>query len=366
MKRLNKPLDYAKVTIDTMTRKFDAAELPPKGGFHYHQGVFLSGIYSNYLLYRDEAWFQYMKDWVDSVMDKEGNIYVWERQHLDDIQAGNLLFPLYRRTGDKKYKRALDDLMDAIKVYPKNKEGGFWHLKRFRDQMWLDGLYMAGPFVCKYANAFEYHEYYDISVTQALLMQEKTKDSETGLWYHAYDCERKAEWADKETGRSPEFWGRSIGWVPIAVLEELDYIPKEHGKYNEMCSLVRDLLVSICNFQSEDGRWYQVVDKGGKEGNWLETSCSCLYVAALYKAIRKGILEDKYLEQADKGYNGVINSLSWDGEDIQIGNVCIGTGVGDYKHYCERPTSINDLHGVGAFLIMCGEAQRISDEKNIV
>ena len=64
------------------------------------------------------------------------------------------------------------------------------------------------------------------------------------------------------------------------------------------------------------------------------------------------------MSYARKGYEGVIRSLNWDGEDLLVGDVCIGTGVGDYKHYCDRPTSVNDLHGVGAFLIMCAETQK--------
>lgn len=360
MKSLNTPLDYAKAAIDTMMRKYAAADLPPKGHFHYHQGVFLSGVYSNYLLCKEEAYFRYIKDWVDAMMDEEGKLFECGEHHLDDIQPGNLIFPIYERCGDEKYKKALDYLMEQINTYPKNPEGGFWHMQMFPNQMWLDGLYMGGPFVCKYAKTFDKPEYYNISITQALLMQEKTRDEESGLWYHAYDYERKADWADKDTGRAPEFWGRSIGWVPVAVLEELEYIPSTHPKYSHMCELVKNLLIAICKQQSEEGRWYQVVNKGDVAGNWLENSCSCLYVAAISKAVRMGILDKSYLAAAKKGYEAVINSLTWDGEDIQIGNVCVGTGVGNYEYYCARPVSANDLHGVGAFLIMCGEVERIN------
>lgn len=38
------------------------------------------------------------------------------------------------------------------------------------------------------------------------------------------------------------------------------------------------------------------------EGNWLENSCSCLYVAAICKAVHKGLLPAGYLEHAKKGY----------------------------------------------------------------
>ena len=143
----------------------------------------------------------------------------------------------------------------------------------------------------------------------------------------------------------------------MAVLDDLYFLPKDHPGYEKLCALVKELLESVCKYQSEDGRWYQVVDKGGMEGNWLENSCSCLFVAAICKAVRKRILPEEYLEKARRGYEGVLRSLEWDGDDLLVGNVCIGTGVGDYRHYCERPVSVNDLHGVGAFLLMCAQAE---------
>jgi len=121
----------------------------------------------------------------------------------------------------------------------------------------------------------------------------------------------------------------------------------------------------LCRYQSEEGRWYQVVNKGDREENWLENSCSCLYVAAICKAVRTGLLEKEFLEQAWKGYEAVIRSLKWKDDNIQIGNVCIGTSVGDYQHYIDRPTSTNDLHGVGAFLLMCTEVQKSWQQKNL-
>lgn len=348
-------LDYAKAACDTMMRRFGAADLPPKGRFHYHQGVFLSGVYQTWQRCKDEKYFQYIKDWVDSIIDEQGEIHEYDAGQLDDIQPGILLYPLYERTGDERYKKALDTLLPIIKEFPRNKEGGFWHKQSCPHQMWLDGLYMGGPIAAEYAKRFDKKEYLDITIEQILLMKEKTIDKNTGLWYHAYDCERLERWADKESGLSPEFWGRSIGWVPVAILDDMDYMEENHPMYEKLKEVVCELLQAVCRYQSEDGRWYQVVDKGGQEGNWLETSCTCLYVAAISKAVSKGFLDASYMKQAKKGYEAVIRNLAWEGDDLLLGGVCIGTGVGDYKHYCERPTSVNDLHGVGAFLIMCAQ-----------
>lgn len=360
-----KPVDYAKMACDTMMRKFKAEDLPPKGRFHYHQGVFLSGVQKTYDLCKDEKYYHYIKDWVDSIIDVKGEIHTFDPGQLDDIQPGILLFFLFGKTGERRYKIALDTLLPCIMNTKRNAEGGLWHKESCPDQMWLDGLYMAGPISAEYAFRFHKEEYMNLAIEQALLMEKKTRDEKTGLWYHAYDCSRKMPWADKETGLAPEFWGRSIGWVPVAILDELEFVPKNRPEYKELGRLVHDLLTAVIRYQDEEsGLWYQVVDKGGQEGNWLETSCTCLFSAAIAKAVRTGLLEKSNLAYARKGFEGVIDRLKWDGDDLLVDNICIGTGVGNYEHYCKRPTSTNDLHGMGAFLIMCAEIEEIAMRLN--
>ena len=357
------PLWWAKAACDTMMRKFDAPSLPPKGHFHYHQGVFLSGMTETWKLCGEKKYFDYMKAWLDSVFDEKGAIINYSRGELDDIMPGILLFPALDETGDPHYRDCIASVYRQYEDIPRTAEGGWWHKPHAEDQMWLDGLYMAGPFAAEYARRFSRPDMTADVIREALLMREKCRDEKTGLMYHAWDGTKKSPWADPITGRAPEFWGRAMGWVPVALLNDLDFIPEGfegRGEIEEMCA---DLLKALCAFQGGDGRWYQVVDKGGRGDNWPENSCSCLYTAGLFKAMRKGILPGDYEKQAMKGYEGVINSLKFEGEDLMIGNVCIGTGVGDYAFYIARPCSVNDLHAVGAFLIMCTEAQRFLNEK---
>ena len=278
---------------------------------------------------------------------------------MDDLQPGILVFPIYKRTNEARYKKVLDTAAKAVMDMPKLPDGGNWHKTSTPHQMWLDGLYMGGPICAEYGATFDHPEYLDFVAKQVELMREHTRDAKTGLWYHAYDESREKPWADKETGLSPEFWGRSIGWVPVAILNDLDFIPETHPEYATLRDIAVDLLKSLCAFQSEEGRWYQVVDKGDRPDNWLENSCSCLYSAGLAKAVYRGFLPEEYAARAEKAYEAVIASLGHEGEDLIVDNVCIGTGVGDYDFYVARPTSANDLHGVGAFLIMCAEIERL-------
>ena len=92
------PIDYAQKAAHQMMKNFSAADLPPKGRFHYHQGVFLSGIERTYLTTGDEEYYNYIKNWADSVIDADGNINNRHNDQLDDMQPANLLFNIYKKT----------------------------------------------------------------------------------------------------------------------------------------------------------------------------------------------------------------------------------------------------------------------------
>jgi unsaturated rhamnogalacturonyl hydrolase len=150
-----------------------------------------------------------------------------------------------------------------------------------------------------------------------------------------------------------------MGWVPVALLGEMDHMRGRN--YETLAGITRGLLLSLLPYQDEaTGLWHQVVDKGGQSGNWPETSCTCLYAAGICKAARTGVLPPQAFEAAKKAARGVIGRLAYDGDDVLIPDICEGTWVGDYAFYCARQRRVNDLHGVGAFLLMCAEAERAS------
>ena len=350
-------LHYAMMGADTIMRKFSIDELPPKNRFHYHQGVFLAGMERIYLLSGDKKYFNYIKDWMDYYIDENGKIRFDDNERqFDDMQPAIMLFNLYKETKDERYKKILDNFAPMVEMWPTNARGGFWH-KYFRpNQMWLDTLYMVGPYSVMYAHYFDRPYLYEKIYRQMNLMRCNMTDPKTGLLYHAWDDSKAIDWCNKETGLSEEFWGRAIGWYAVAIMDILDYIPQEHSRCHEFISAGLDIINALVRFQDEkSGLWYQVVDKGDKAGNWLETSCSSLYTYAIAKAIKKGLLHKSYAKYINRAYEAVIKSLTFNGDDLTISNICIGTGVGNYDFYINRPTVANDLHGMGAFLLMCCE-----------
>lgn len=357
----DKALRYGKLACETMMRKFAAEDLPPKNGFHYHQGVFLSGMLHLYDVCGDEKYFQYAKDWVDSCIPEPGVIRWYNKGCLDDYMPGILLFPLYERTKDEKYRAALQMQAANLRNWRINSFGGLWHMEYYSNQMWLDGLYMAGPVQMMYHRAFGAQYLQDQAISQAFIMYENMRDPETGLLYHAWDPSFVERWATQPKGLSEEFWGRALGWFVVAVLDIMENLDPQDPRYEKLAEIERNVLSAVIRYQSENGTWYQVVNKGHLDGNWQESSCSCLFTYASAKAYRMGVLGQVAADAARKGFEGVLQQfITVDGQDLSMKGICIGTGVMKYEGYIARPTSQNDLHGMGAFLLMCAEMAKMN------
>ena len=358
----NKAVETACRLCDTMIRKFpEASTLPPEGIFHYHQGVFLSGMENTYKLCGDKKYNEYIKAWVDSIIQPDGSINTYDPTRLDDIQPGILLFRLIEETKDGRYLKALNSLIGIICKWKKNNAGGFWHKEIHPNQMWLDSLYMAGPIQALYTNLSGDDTFLEEAVNQAVIMYENMLDKESGLMFHAWDESREEDWADQTTGLSQEVWGRAQGWYLVALLDIIEMMPYEHPKRKKLEEIEKNMLEKIMLYRDDTAKmWYQVVNKGEMEGNWIETSCSCLFTAAIAKATRMGILDSNIKNYVNESFSAILRATEKRDQDIIVNNVCIGTGVCDYKGYIERPTSENDLHGVGAYLLMCCEVARMN------
>jgi len=355
----NEALTLAEKLCSTLMEKFQPEQLPPVGRWHYHQGIFLFGMYKIFEITKNTEYYNYIKSYVDSKINNAGRIMY--NCEFDDAMPCILLFPFYEETKDKKYKITLDECASWIPKYFKTPSGGFWHKYCTPDQMWLDGFYMAQPLCVKYASVFGGHdEFYKMAYTQLKLMKKYTKDNKSGLWYHAYDESKKAPWCDKITGKSPEFWGRAFGWIGCALVDILEYMPENCNYKDYFISTLKDYTKAVLSVQDKNsGIWFQVLDKGADTKNWLETSCSCLFAYTVSKGIRMGYIDEKYIQNVIIAFEGIKKMLSFEENHVFINNICVGTGVGNYEHYINRPTTVNDLHGSGAFLLAMAEIYKL-------
>ena len=346
--------------------------------WNYELGTLLRGMDAVWFNTADARYYKYIKSSVDQFVGVDGSIPTFnaEENQLDSILLGRQLLLLYGVTRDPRYAKAATLLYEQLMHQPRTASGGFWHKQRYPNQMWLDGLYMAEPFYAEYAATFHHPEAFSDITHQFVLIDEHTRDKKTGLLYHGWDESKKERWADKETGHSPELWARAMGWAMMALVDTISYYPEQDaGRKVLMAELDRDA-AAVARYQDgETGLWYQVMDKAGAKGNYLESSASCMFVYALAKGVRLGYLPQSYLANAERGYKGIIGHFIQTGQPGQgdsvslTGTVKVGGLGGDpyrdgsYAYYIGEKVVTDDPKGVGAFLLASMEMENAKSAK---
>eukprot|EP00250_Pteridium_aquilinum_P016637 c23210_g1_i1 orf=175-1428(-) len=337
---------------------------PGKEQWNYERGVLLYGIQQVWRKTRDAKYLAFVKNRTDAFVASNGSIPTYKKSdyNLDNIRSGTVLLFLWKRTGLQMYKDAADLLRDQLKTQPRTNEGGFWHKQVYPYQMWLDGLFMAEPFYAQYAALFDEPEDFDDIALQFTLMEEHARDPKTGLLYHGYDESRQQAWANPETGTSPSFWGRSVGWYFMALVDTLDYFPENHAKRGELVAILQRLAEAVAKVQdATTGVWWEVLDQGSREGNYLESSASCMFVYGYAKGVKKGYLSKSlYKGVYERGFQGIqeqfVMARADGGVDLNSTVSVGGLGGspyrnGTFQYYISEKVVTNDAKGVGPFLL---------------
>ncbi|MET3032859.1 glycoside hydrolase family 88/105 protein [Flavobacterium johnsoniae] len=318
----------------------------------------------------DPRYKAYIRGYVDELVQEDGTIKTYEldKYNIDLVVPGRLLFAIYAETKQDKYLKAMQLVRQQLTEQPRTASGGFWHKQIYPNQMWLDGLYMGEPFYAEYTAAFENGKSFDDIAKQFELIQLHATDPKTGLLYHGWDESKAMPWANKETGNSPNFWSRALGWYVMALVDVLDYFPKDHPKRPELIKYLNNASAALAKYQDKSGLWYQVTDKGGEKGNYLEASGSAMFAYAFAKGANKGYLPSKYKKLANKAFDGLttvlIKKVDEDG-GITLTNCCQVAGLGgtpyrdgSYEYYVNERKKDNDPKATGPFILAALELNR--------
>lgn len=353
-------------------------DFQPTLKWDYCHGLELQAMLDVYDRYGDRRYFDYALAYADTMVNVDGTIKKYKREEfsLDRINSGKFIFRIYEQTKEEKYKKALALMRSQLDDHPRNADGGFWHKKVYPNQVWLDGIYMGAPFYAEYAYRNNQVEDYADVINQFLMAARHTYDAKTDLFRHACDVSRTERWANPQTGQSLHSWGRAMGWYAMAFVDALDFIPTHEVGRDSMLTVFRHLASMVKRLQdAESGLWYQVLDKSGAPGNYLESSCSAMFVYALFKGVRKGYLDPSYLQVAVKGYQSILDRFIEVDKDgvISITQACAVAGLGgknyrsgDYDYYIHETIRNNDPKAVGPFILGSLEWERLQEVQSIV
>jgi unsaturated rhamnogalacturonyl hydrolase len=343
--------------------KLDFQEKPR---WSYTNGLVLQAMSQEYERSNNQKIYDYIYDYANRMVNEDGSIntYKLKNYNLDMIKSGDVMFYLYNKTKEKRFLMAMDTLHKQLEGQPTTSEGGYWHKKRYPFQMWLDGVYMAEPFHAKYITNYIYGKEKEAAldklVLQFDLIEKYSRDAETGLYYHGWDESREQRWAHKETGLSPHFWSRGMGWYGMAMVDIIEILPEDHPGKERIKSYLNRFVEAIIKYQDKSGTWYQVIDLPKRAGNYKEATSTCMFTYTLAKAAKNGYIPKEYLSYAEKAYTGIHSEFITIEENglVNLNKCCSVAGLGgdpyrdgSFEYYIGEKIRSNDPKGTGPFIM---------------
>jgi unsaturated rhamnogalacturonyl hydrolase len=350
-----------------------------KSKWNYIDGCMIKAVLEMYAISKDEKYLKFADDFIDFRVREDGTIdgYNVNEKNIDNVNAGKTLFELYDITGKEKYRKAIDLVYSQIAIMPRCESGNFWHKDIYPNQIWLDGMYMGQPFYMEYETRFNSRKNYPDIFNQFKYVIQNLRNPVNGLYYHAIDTSKKMFWCDKVTGLSQNMWLRAIGWYSMALLDTLDKVDNSDHKFDKECDMMKDayvdLMKSMIKYQDESGMWYQVVNFGGMNKNYLETSGSSIMAYSILKGVRLGYLPESYRKYGEKAMEGICDKyLTTKEGEMSLGGICLVAGLGGnskragtYDYYMSEPIVEDDAKGVGPFLLAYTEILRLKHKGNL-
>ncbi len=328
------------------------------GEWHYTDGVLNMALVdlSNFL--GDKKYFDYAAAQIAFGMDnykyfqnrynqeKDGPHYLfpfgqlWTMDELDDFGAmGASMIDVYNSVKRDDYKAYIEKAAKHITEERSRLDDGTL-VRKFPHEMtlWADDLYMSVPFLARVGKLTGDKKYWDDAILQIKNFSKYLWDEKEDIYYHCYYTDVKQN--------GVAHWGRCNGWVIMAKVNLLNYLPKDYPGREDVINDLKRQIIGIAKYQSADGLWHQLLDK---TDSYLESSCSAMFTYAIARAVNQGWIDKRYGSIAIKGWEGLKeHEIQLDG---QLKNTCIGTGIEDnLVFYYDRPARLEEKHGLGAVI----------------
>ncbi len=340
-------------------------EKAPK--WNYIDNCMITAVLMMYDLTGDNRLLDYSKSFINAYVSKDGTIPTmnYADYNLDNINGAKNLFRLWELTGDERYRLGFEKFWSEQLIrHPRLDCGSFWHKNIYPDQIWLDGAYMALPFLAEYGTLHKSRGIVDDVMRQLWDMRRILRDPDTGLFYHGYDDTNTMCWADRLTGLSSEFWLRANGWLCAALADCCEILPEGKLIRQELS----DLLEHLAGYCLDDGMLLQLPTRSDLSNNYPETSGSLLFAYSALKAVRLGICGEEMLESGKRTFETITEKYIDNSGDIPVlKNICLVGGLGgensrdgSAEYYLSEKVVENDAKGIAPYIMTYTELKRSS------
>ena len=202
----------------------------------------------------------------------------------DPAAAGYGILKCHDLFGDEKYKQAADLLYNYCKnIAPRNAAGTVYHIDDHKE-IWSDAIYMLPPFLAAYGD-------YDECLKQIRGYRTVLWNADKKLFSH--------RWSDDENRFiSAHCWGGGNGWAAASFAIIYELLPADRQAYKtEIATYLTELLDGLQAAVRPDGLFNDFV---GEANTFVETNLSQMAAFAIFKSVKTGAIDTKYLEFAKK------------------------------------------------------------------
>ena len=213
-------------------------------------------------------------------------------------------------------------------------------------QIRTDDAYLMVPAMLRLANIEGKPERREDAITQLLGYHQRLFQPGDALYRHIWDS--------KNNTYADAYWGRGNGWMALAHVDVLSYLPKDHPRWNDVLKIYHDQMAGLRRYQAPEGGWRQVIDH---PESWIETSCTGMFVYAMARGVNEGWLDASYATDAQKGWQALLTKVIPNGSTI---DTCPGTPPGNLAHYLNRPRKEDDPHSYGPVLLAGSEIMKLA------
>lgn len=265
--------------------------------------------------------------WIDRAVDTQGSdgyLCYSERIELShghvrtftptgtlSAAIGFPMLEVYERAKEPRYLEAARLQAEAILRAPRTRDGGI--SCRFESkELWVDFIYLMGPFLASYGRITGEQKYIDEAFAQYEVHGRHLIDPFTNLTRHAW-CETPNHFPQST------LWARGNGWLVCAAVDLLEIAPDhERAKYLEdTCGAA---LLAMQSLQDRSGFLRHILDDPFSK---LEASSTAMFAYAAAKAAARGLVGDELVQSALRAWRAVALSI---GDDGAIPGVAVPPG----------------------------------------
>lgn len=332
---------------------------PSQNAWSWDSGVMMMGLMDLSEITGDQTYTNYAKAWIDHYIETGYSV-----TSSDTSIPGYTALLLYEKTGESKYLEVGDRVWEYISQKAgRTADGGLNHMGWLSgNQIWVDTLFMVGPFLMKYGQITQTDAPYEEFALQLTVFRNHLQDPDTGLFRHRYD---------DDTGEilpsTPLYWGRGNGWVfaascmavkqlPQAIKDNLDFDLDQH---------VSLMLQSIMGYETVNGRFHTILNRND---TYLETSAALLFAFGLGLGMGNDSIFDDSLEPylakwIQSGGDQIV--LDQAGDTLILGT-SYGTSPGDVEYYQQVLKGENVSYGLGLYLLAVTQREKLEYETAVV